>query len=106
METFIAEECCAILKCSMNKLYDLINEGRLPAAKFGRRWVITEDNLNEFIRGETKVCQENIQEVQREKAANSAFLEEIIYEKIGGKLQPRSLEDLKEKMKERGYKTI
>ena len=43
------EEVCEALRMGYNAVYDLLNEGKLKAYKYGRVWRIPKESLKEFI---------------------------------------------------------
>jgi len=48
------KEVCSILKISLQVLRRYIKKGEIKASKIGRKYVITEEALEEYIKGNTK----------------------------------------------------
>ena len=49
MKTYTAEQTAEVLMCHPRTVMELCKSGELPARKAGRRWVIAERNLEEFL---------------------------------------------------------
>lgn len=70
MRTYTVEEAAEMLKCSSDKVLELIHSDNLPAAKIGRAWVLIDVDVIEYIRTkytlnkEGKKCQ-STKEVKR-----------------------------------------
>jgi excisionase family DNA binding protein len=50
MKTLDVEEAALMLHTCESTVYELVNNGELPAAKIGRKWVFVDIDLIEFIR--------------------------------------------------------
>lgn len=48
---YTVEEAAAILKLGKSTVYSLLHEGKLKAVKIGRKWRITEDEINRILSG-------------------------------------------------------
>ncbi len=44
-------ELAEVLRVSRPVVYEAVRSGKLPAARIGRQWRITESALNKFLRG-------------------------------------------------------
>lgn len=53
-EIYTLHEVEELLKVTQRSLYNFIKDGRLKAFKAGREWRVTEEALNDFMRGGTK----------------------------------------------------
>lgn len=53
-EIYTLHEVEELLKVTQRSLYNFIKDGRLKAFKVGREWRVTEEALNDFMRGDTK----------------------------------------------------
>lgn len=53
-EIYTLHEVEELLKVTQRSLYNFIKDGRLKAFKAGREWRVTEEALNDFMRGDTK----------------------------------------------------
>lgn len=49
LKIYTVDEAAKVLKVSNMTLYRYIKAGKLRAAKFGKEWRITEENLKNFI---------------------------------------------------------
>jgi len=58
MKTIKTPECLEILKCSRNKLYELIEQARIPATKIGKCWVFIESDIHQYLKDEITRTQE------------------------------------------------
>jgi len=52
--TYTVEQVAQILHRTPETIRRLINQGKIPAAKIGGRFVITEETLQKLLRGEIK----------------------------------------------------
>lgn len=46
---YTLQECAEILKCTRQSVYNFIRAGKLPAAKIGNIYRITDDDINAFL---------------------------------------------------------
>lgn len=53
-EIYTLHEVEELLKVTQRSLYNFIKDGRLKAFKAGREWRVTEESLNDFMRGGSK----------------------------------------------------
>lgn len=53
-EIYTLHEVEELLKVTQRSLYNFIKDGRLKAFKAGREWRVTEEALNDFMRGGSK----------------------------------------------------
>ncbi|MDF9409553.1 helix-turn-helix domain-containing protein [Pelotomaculum isophthalicicum JI] len=51
MKVYTLDEVAEVLKLKKVTLYNYIRSGKLPAAKFGRDYRVTEEDLRVFIEG-------------------------------------------------------
>lgn len=49
MKVYDLDELCEVLKLNKQTLRIYIREGKLKASKVGRKYIITEENLKEFL---------------------------------------------------------
>ena len=49
IKVYTIEEVAELLHTTRRTLYTYLKEGKLKAVKMGRKWLITEENLKEFI---------------------------------------------------------
>lgn len=49
MKVYDLNEVCELLKMNIQTIRIYIKEGKLKASKIGRKYIITEDDLKEFI---------------------------------------------------------
>ena len=49
VKVYTLDEVAEILHTTRRTLYTYLKEGKLKAVKIGRKWIITEENLKEFI---------------------------------------------------------
>lgn len=47
--SFSIKEACSLTGVGQTKLYEAINQGLLPAKKYGRRTIILKNDLEEFL---------------------------------------------------------
>jgi len=52
MQVYTSQEVAEKLKLNVETVYDLINAGKLRAFKIGKRYRITEEALQDFIKSE------------------------------------------------------
>jgi excisionase family DNA binding protein len=49
MKVYDINEVCELLKMNIQTIRIYIREGKLKASKVGRKYIITEENLKEFL---------------------------------------------------------
>lgn len=49
IKVYTIEEVGELLHVTRRTLYTYLKEGKLKAVKVGRKWIVTEENLKEFI---------------------------------------------------------
>ena len=49
IKVYTIEEVAELLHTTRRTLYTYLKAGKLKAVKMGRKWIITEENLKEFI---------------------------------------------------------
>lgn len=49
-KVYTRREACAVLRIGITKLKELISSGELPVRRVGRRVLITEEAIREFLR--------------------------------------------------------
>lgn len=49
VKVYTLDEVAEILHTTRRTLYTYLKEGKLKAVKIGRKWIITEENLKDFI---------------------------------------------------------
>lgn len=52
MKTFDLVSGAEFLNLSVDTLGDLVGDGTIPAAKIGKRWVLTDESLETYLRDE------------------------------------------------------
>lgn len=62
MKVYTLDEVAEILKLKKVTLYNYVRSGKLPAAKFGRDYRVTEEDLKAFIES-AKIKNKNSKEV-------------------------------------------
>jgi len=63
MKTYDAQETADILKTDVTTIRALIDDGKLPAAKIGRAYVIREDDLDDYLA--QKVREQTAERIER-----------------------------------------
>lgn len=58
---YTAREVAATLRLDVNTIYEYIRMGKLPAARFGNRYRITEEDIRQFIEYRKSITQEELQ---------------------------------------------
>jgi excisionase family DNA binding protein len=48
--SYSIKQVCALTGIGQTKVYEAINEGLLPAKKYGRRTIILKDDLGSFLK--------------------------------------------------------
>ena len=63
MNTYDAQETADLLKTDVTTVRALIDDGKLPAAKIGRAYVIREDDLDDYLA--QKVREQTAERIER-----------------------------------------
>lgn len=53
IKVYTIQEISDLLKVTIRTLYTYIKNGRLKANKIGGKWIVTEQDLKDFIEGKT-----------------------------------------------------
>lgn len=59
MKTYTAEEAAAVLKLNKVYLRTLCRDGELQGFKTGRKWIITEESMIDFLNSRTKIYEDS-----------------------------------------------
>lgn len=51
IKVYTLNEVKKLLKVSLRTLYRYIKDGKLKSTKIGNKWIVTEENLKDFING-------------------------------------------------------
>lgn len=84
MRSLNLAEAAAFLKLHPEELRRRALDGRVPAAKIGRRWVFLEDDLAQFVRGQYAGPQQALRVTRKEDLWHSSNVAES-----GGLISPR-----------------
>lgn len=57
--TWTAEELVDVLGISRPRVFQYLNEGKIPARRLGRRWIIGKQVILDFLANPTNVKQDN-----------------------------------------------
>ncbi|MCL6443776.1 MAG: helix-turn-helix domain-containing protein [Alicyclobacillus sp.] len=55
---YTPQEVAQILRLNVNTIYEYIRMGKLPAARFGNRYRITEQDVQQFVEYQKSLVQE------------------------------------------------
>ena len=58
---YTPQEVADMLRLRVQTVYEYIRMGKLPAARFGNRYRISEDDIKEFIEYQKSIIQEGLQ---------------------------------------------
>ena len=81
IKVYDLKEVCKELNIGLQVLRSYIKEGKIKASKIGRKYVITEESINDFIKSNQvepkKTLKELTEEILGEKEKTKALLEQI-----------------------------
>lgn len=100
IKVYELKEVCKELNIGLQVLRSYIKEGKIKASKIGRKYVITEESINDFINSNLVEPKRDLEELTKEllgiNEKNARLLEDIEAEL---KNTPKEkLEDLKKKL--------
>ena len=58
LKTLTPEDIAQILHCTVRTVMTYLRTGRIPATQIGRRWIVLEDDLREFLHNSAKTTVE------------------------------------------------
>lgn len=58
---YTPREVADMLRLGVNTIYEYIRMGKLPAARFGNRYRITETDIERFVEYQKSITQEGLQ---------------------------------------------
>lgn len=54
IKVYTLDEVSELLKVTIRTLYRYIDDNKLKASKIGNKWIVTDENLKAFIKGQEK----------------------------------------------------